>query len=89
MYMQLPAENVSDPLKIRVFGHWKQYKARIGATLLEGSYYRAKQSFQGKQFLPWIDIKSGCSGEAWTEIKNTVNPLPRNSVIAIRYQGNA
>jgi hypothetical protein len=89
MEIQLSAEDSSDSIKIRIFGHWKKYKARMEATLLDGSYCLTNNSFQGTQYGAWIDTQSAHPGEAWTEIEGTDFSLPTNRMLAILYQGNA
>lgn len=89
MDLQLSDDKSSDSIKIRVFGHWKKYKARMEATLLDGSYCLSNKSFQGTQFGTWIDTQSAHPGEAWTEIKDADFSMPTNRVIAILYQGKA
>ena len=87
--IQLSAENPTDSINIQVFGHWKKYKARMEATLLDGSYCLTDKSFQGTLQGPWIDTQSTHPGEAWTEIDDADFSLPTKSMLAILIHGNA
>lgn len=88
MDIQLSDNDSSASIKIRVIGHWKKYKARLEATLLDGSYCLTDKSFQGTQFGPWIDTQSTHPGDAWTEIKDADFSMPANRMIAILYKGD-
>ena len=88
MDIQLSADTSTDSIKIRVFGHWKKYRARLEATLFDGSYCLTDKSFQGTQHGPWIDTQSAHPGEAWTEIENADFSLPANRMIAVLYHGD-
>lgn len=86
--IQLSDDRYSTSIKIRVFGHWKKYKAQMEAILLDGSYCLTDKSFQGTQFGPWIDTQSVHPGKPWTEIDETGFSMPDNRMIAILYHGN-
>lgn len=88
MEIQLSDNKSGNTIKIRVFGHWKKYKARMEATLLDGSYCLTDKSFQGTQYGASIDTQSAHPGEAWTEIQDAEFLLPANRIIAIMYHGN-
>jgi hypothetical protein len=85
MEMQFSYGKSNDLNAILVFGHWKKYKARLEATLLNGSYCLTNNSFQGTQYGPCIDTHSAHPGESWTEIKDENIILPINRMIAILY----
>jgi len=86
--IELSDSQTSDLLKIRIFGHWKKYRAPMEATLLDGSYCLTNNSFQGTQFGPLIDTQNMHPGEPWIEIKDD-DPVMQQAtrMIAIRYQG--
>lgn len=81
-------DGIDEELRIRVLGHWKRYRARLEATLLDGSYCVSDESFRGSQAGPWIDVKGAHPGESWTEVADGDFALPSNRVIIIRAAGD-
>jgi len=58
-------------LTIQVLGKWKKYRARLEASLVDGSYCFANGSFIGSQRSPWIDVKGEHPGNNWIEVTDT------------------
>jgi hypothetical protein len=81
-------DEIEGELHIQVLGRWKQYRARLEATLLNGSYCLSDNSFKGSQRGPWIDVKSAHPGESWTEITDRNFDPPSNRIIAILSRGD-
>jgi len=69
------------PLKIRIAGSWKKYRARIEATLLNGSYCISNDSFNGTIVGASIDTWSDSPGEAWEEIADNEFTLPAKRIV--------
>jgi hypothetical protein len=74
-------------LKMRTNGYWKKYKARLAATLQNGSYCVDNATLQATQSGPGIDSHSARSGEAWTEIKDEDPALPARISITVLNHG--
>lgn len=75
-------------LKVQLSGHWKWYRARLEATLLDGSYCLSDESFKGTLIGPTIDLRGEHPGEAWVEITDRSLALPTNRILAVLYQGD-
>ena len=81
-------DRYGEPIRMRVLCTWKKYRARLEATLLNGSYCLNDSSFVGSQSGPSLDTQGEHPGEAWTEVTDSDFAIPTNSVLAILYRGN-
>lgn len=82
------SDDKTEEVVIKIIAIWRKFKARIEATLLDGSYSILDNSFRGSYAGPWIDTQSTHPGDAWVEIDDPNFVLPKNNVIAILYSGN-
>jgi hypothetical protein len=85
--LEILPDGLFQPIKLKIFGHWKKYRARIEATLLNGSYCLNDNSFQGTIFGPSIDTCGEHPGDAWKEIIDIDFTLPENRIVAVLYRG--
>ncbi len=79
---------IDEELQIQVWGRCKRYRARLEATLLDGSYCLSDESFRGSQTGPSIDVKSAHPGESWTEITDKDFVPPSNRIVAFLSGGD-
>ena len=68
---------------VRVVGHWKTYRGRLEAHLLQGSYTYLGDSFRGSVRSPYIDTQGPHPGPGWEEIDPSTTSFPTNRVLAI------
>lgn len=81
-------DEICEEVRIQVWGRWRRYRARLEATLLEGSYCLTDGSFAGSQTGPRIQVRSGHFGRSWTEIADGDCALPANRIVVILYGGD-
>jgi len=81
-------DEIKGELQALIVGHWKVYRARMEAILLDGSYCLSDKSFQGSLTGPAIDVRGYHPGEAWMEMRDDESVPSSNKVIAILLQGD-
>jgi hypothetical protein len=79
---------IENEIRIQIAGHWKLYRGRTEANLLNGSYCFSNSAFHGQQIGPPVDTQSTHPGEGWVEIIDKDFVLPPNRVIVILGEGN-
>jgi hypothetical protein len=75
-------------LRIRLRAHWRRFRGKVEAHLLNGSYCFSNNSFVGSQAGPAVDMLGPAPGPGWEEIDTTSDPLPKSLGFAIRYSGD-
>src|SRR5262249_49257406 len=65
-------------LRIRLRAHWRRFRGKIEAHLLNGSYCFSNNSFVGSQAGPAVDMLGPAPGPGWEEIDTTNDPLPKS-----------
>lgn len=81
--LRLELDGPPNCLHVRILGHWRRFRARLEATLLEGSYCLTNRAFAGRQVGPSVAIREEHPGEAWEEMMDGAFALPQNSAIHI------
>ncbi len=76
------------PVTIQVVGCWKKYRAKVEATLLDGSYCMTNDSFSGTQFGPNVDMRGPHPGEGWIEMAESEIALPSKRLILVLSTGD-
>jgi len=86
--IQLWLNDSTNMIKLLVSERWEKYKARMEATLLDGSYCLTNKTFRGIQQGPSIDIRNTNPGESWIKIEDADFSLPTNRIITVRFGAN-
>lgn len=81
-------EGFEATVRMKIFGDWKLYRAKMEAILLDGSYCLSNDSFRGTLTGPWVDIRGEDPGEHWMEITEQDFTLPPNWAITILCRGD-
>ncbi len=81
-------QGTDEELRIQVWGHWKWYRARSEAILLNGSYCLSDGSFKGTQRGPGIDMYGADPGPSWAEITEPNFTPGASRITAIRCGGD-
>ena len=81
-------DDIRPEIRLDIVCRWKWYRARLEATLLNGSYCLSDETFRGTMMGPSIDMRCPHPGEAWTEITDRNFAMPANRVIVILTEGN-
>jgi hypothetical protein len=85
MELRFTIDGIEEEIQIQILGHWKRYRARLEANLLNGSYCLTDESFTGQQVGPYIDVKGEHPGKHWEEITEKDFSLPSNMILAVLY----
>lgn len=72
-------EEIRAEFQVLLRGHWKRYRAKSEAILLDGSYCFSDQSFRGGSTGPLINIQATHPGKDWVEI-DTEEMIPTRNI---------